>query len=788
MKIVIALGGNALGKNPEEQLSLVKKTAKTIVDLVEEGHKVVVSHGNGPQVGMINLAMDFSSEKGAGTPDMPFAECGAMSQGYIGYHLQQAIQNELTLRRMEQECITVVTQVLVDKKDKAFNNPTKPVGMFYSENEAKKIAKENGYIMKEDAGRGFRRVVPSPFPKEIIELETIESLVNEGKIVITCGGGGIPVIKERNRYKGIDAVIDKDNSSCRLAIDLNADMLMILTAVDKVCINYNKENEQALNEISLEDAKRYIKEGQFAKGSMLPKVEASIKFVEETGKKAVITSLLKAKEALLGENGTVINDENRINLGNQKRKKMVISSLMILMAITIFLGLVTYFLPEATFVDADIIDGSGIIRAKLYDILMAPILGFENIISLSLFLLVLGGFINLVLKNNVIQSWLKKFSQSLIGKELIFITITMTIFSVFGLFNFFEEMIIFYVIFGILAYLLKLDPLIGISMVLFGTGSGLLGSGINQLINGDFTILLDETIISSEIIIILSIIMWLGSLIISLYFILKYAEKLLNKQSLSRLSLDEENEFVEKFIVSDNQHFQKSSKKWPLFIICLSLIVLILGFIPWSNWNITFFNEWSSILTGESFGNWNYYDASLWLVLMAIIFGFVSQLNEKDMVKLFVDGTAKMLKTVLIISFAYGIIMLVQKTHLDNYLLYNFVKVMENYSLVVFVPLNYLLNIIMSVFNSDIYDILNATVPAVNSLVTDLNINKELIYVSAVSANGVVKLIMPTSLMLMSGITINDIEYSTWFKWAFKIVSCILIFSIIVLTMAAIIL
>ena len=323
MRIVIALGGNALGKTPEEQLDLVKKTAKKIVDLVGEGHDIVVSHGNGPRVGLINLAMDFSSEKGAGTPDMPFAECGAMSQGYIGYHLQQAIQNELTRRGMNKECVTVVTQVLVDKNDEAFANPTKPVGMFYSEKEAKKIAEENGYIMKEDAGRGFRRVVPSPFPKEIIELDTIESLVNQGKIVITCGGGGIPVVKSKNGYSGIDAVIDKDNSSCRLAIDLNADMLMILTAVDKVCINYNKENQKALKEMTIEEAQKYIEDEQFAKGSMLPKVEASIKFAEETGNPAVITSLLSAKEALQGKNGTVITSTKikRKEAVTQEKKK-----------------------------------------------------------------------------------------------------------------------------------------------------------------------------------------------------------------------------------------------------------------------------------------------------------------------------------------------------------------------------------------------------------------------------------------------------------------------------------
>src|SRR5574344_279873 len=307
MKIVIALGGNALGKTPEEQLELVKKTAKVIVDLVKDGNDVVVSHGNGPQVGMINLAMDFSASHDAGTPTMPFAECGAMSQGYIGYHLQQSIENELLSRNVSKKCVTVVTQVEVKKRDKAFKNPTKPVGMFYTKQEADKIAKEKGYIFVEDAGRGYRRVVPSPKPVKIVELKTIKTLMKEGNIVIACGGGGIPVTHSIKGYKGVDAVIDKDFSSARLAIDLKADMLLILTAIDKVCINFNKENCEELSRISYVDAKKYIKENQFAKGSMLPKIEACLMFVtDRRTKKALITSLLGAKEALDGKNGTVI--------------------------------------------------------------------------------------------------------------------------------------------------------------------------------------------------------------------------------------------------------------------------------------------------------------------------------------------------------------------------------------------------------------------------------------------------------------------------------------------------
>lgn len=305
-KIVIALGGNALGKTPEEQLKLVKKTAKNIVDLVEEGYDVVVTHGNGPQVGMINLALSYAHEE-IDTPDMPFAECGAMSQGYIGYHLQQSIQREVLKRNMRRSCITLITQVLVDAKDKAFNNPTKPIGNFYTKEEADAIAKERGYIFKEDAGRGYRRVVPSPTPVKIIEGKVIKDLLSKGNIVIAAGGGGVPVVKKWNSVRGVDAVIDKDKTSARLAVDLDADIFLILTAVDKVCINYKTENEQKLDVLTVKDAKNYMSTGEFKEGSMLPKVEACLDYLShKRNGQAIITSLDNAKEALLGKTGTMI--------------------------------------------------------------------------------------------------------------------------------------------------------------------------------------------------------------------------------------------------------------------------------------------------------------------------------------------------------------------------------------------------------------------------------------------------------------------------------------------------
>ena len=308
-RIVIALGGNALGNNPEEQLELVKNTAKAIVDLIKEGHEIMIGHGNGPQVGMINLAMEYASQEGANTPTMPFPECGAMSQGYIGYHLQQAIGNELKREGINKCCVTVVTQVVVDEHDPAFKNPTKPIGSFYTKEDAEKIEKEKGYTFVEDSGRGYRRVVASPKPVEIVESNVIEKIVATGNIVITVGGGGIPVIKSNNgELKGVPAVIDKDSSSAKLAQDLAADMLIILTAVEKVAINFNKPNQKNLSSMTLEECEKYISEGHFAKGSMLPKVEACKKFVDESPKNAVaiITSLEKAAEAIRGETGTTI--------------------------------------------------------------------------------------------------------------------------------------------------------------------------------------------------------------------------------------------------------------------------------------------------------------------------------------------------------------------------------------------------------------------------------------------------------------------------------------------------
>lgn len=306
-KIVIALGGNALGNTPEEQMDRLERVAKIIVKLIKDGNEIVLTHGNGPQVGQISLAMEYASTR-VDTPIMPFAECGSMSQGYIGYQLQQALQDELERQKIKKDCVTLITQVLVDASDPAFKNPTKPIGAFYDLEEAKKEEKEKGYTFMEDAGRGYRRVVASPKPIDIIEKKAIAKLIDSGIVVIACGGGGIPVIKndKHELLEGVDAVIDKDLSSALLAKLIDADKLLILTSIDKVYLNFGTDKEKGISKMTVDEAKNYIKTNEFAKGSMLPKVEACIEFVENSQKEAIISSLENAGIAFEDNIGTKI--------------------------------------------------------------------------------------------------------------------------------------------------------------------------------------------------------------------------------------------------------------------------------------------------------------------------------------------------------------------------------------------------------------------------------------------------------------------------------------------------
>ena len=310
-RIVIALGGNALGKNLPEQMAAVKKTAKAIVDLIQEGDEVVIAHGNGPQVGMIQNAM---AELVRSDPDRyipcPLSVCVAMSQGYIGYDLQNAIREEMLDRGIDLGVATVLTQVEVDPDDPAFQHPTKPIGSFLTKEEADQLVRERDYEVIEDAGRGYRRVVASPMPVSIIEIGTIRSLVETDHIVVACGGGGIPVFRtEGHHLKGAAAVIDKDFAAECLAEQLDADRLLILTAVEKVAIHFGKEDQKDLSEMSCEEAEQYLADGEFAPGSMQPKIEAAVRFARSgRGRKALITLLERAAEGIAGKTGTIIYD------------------------------------------------------------------------------------------------------------------------------------------------------------------------------------------------------------------------------------------------------------------------------------------------------------------------------------------------------------------------------------------------------------------------------------------------------------------------------------------------
>ncbi len=308
MKLTIALGGNAILQpgqegTAQEQFKNVLSTAEQIGQLVKDGHEVVITHGNGPQVGSILIQQDKARDS---VPAMPLDVCGSQTQGFIGYMLQNSLYNAFAELGLDRNVATVVTQVLVDKEDSAFDNPTKPVGPFYDKDHADKMMEEKNEDWIEDSGRGWRKVVPSPIPESIVESPIINDLVRNGEIVIASGGGGIPVVKEGDKINGVEAVIDKDRAGCLLAEEIESDIFLVLTDVSNAYINYGQEDEKAIGEISIEDMEEHIEKGHFGEGSMKPKVQAAVDFVKNGGQKAIITSIENVSEAVQGEAGTRI--------------------------------------------------------------------------------------------------------------------------------------------------------------------------------------------------------------------------------------------------------------------------------------------------------------------------------------------------------------------------------------------------------------------------------------------------------------------------------------------------
>ena len=793
-KIVIALGGNALGKTPQEQHDLIEKTVKHVVDLVEDGNQIVITHGNGPQVGMIYDSMQ--KEK------MPFAESGAMSQGYIGYQLQQTLKDELNNRGIEKSVVTVVTQVEVDPKDKAFKNPTKPIGEFLTKEEATKRAKKEKAVYKEDSGRGYRKVVASPMPKKILELNTIEKLVNDGTIVIACGGGGIPVVMtKKDGYEGIDAVIDKDRTSALLAKEINADELLILTAVDQVSLNFNKKNEKKLSKLSVSDARVAIRNEKFGEGSMLPKIEAACYFASKTGKKAIISSLEKARDAIDGKNGTLIYQDEVQEKSKKKRISFSLSAFTIILILIYLLAAATHILPAAQFDGKDIINGTGVVGATLSQALLAPIKGFGDAIDICVFVLILGSFLKIVNSTNAIETGIQVLIKKLHGHELILIPILMILFSIGGTtYGMLEETVGFYALLAAAMVAAGMDTIVSSAIVLLGAGSGVLGSTVNPFavgvaVDAAKSVLPAGTTINQGVIIGLGAILWITTLLISIIFVMSYAKKVIAKKGSTILSLQEvknmEATYGDEGIGKKNVQLS-GRQKLTLILFAFTFVIMIISFIPWEDFGVTLFADSKFIglswLVGCPLGQWYFQEATLWFLMMAIIIAIVNKMSEHEIVDKLVDGADDMVGVILIIALARGASVLMSQTYLDNYLIYNASKVLEMVPRIVFAPLNYIFHVGLSVLVPSSSGLATLSSPIMAPLAQKVGFSVETTIMEMVAANGFVNLFTPTCGAIMGGLALAKVEYTSWLKWVSKVLICIALANILILTIAMLIL
>ena len=793
-KIVIALGGNALGKTPQEQHDLIEKTVKHVVDLVEDGNQIVITHGNGPQVGMIYDSMQ--KEK------MPFAESGAMSQGYIGYQLQQTLKDELNNRGIEKSVVTVVTQVEVDPKDNAFKNPTKPIGEFLTKEEATKRAKKEKAVYKEDSGRGYRKVVASPMPKKILELNTIEKLVNDGTIVIACGGGGIPVVMtKKDGYEGIDAVIDKDRTSALLAKEINADELLILTAVDQVSLNFNKKNEEKLSKLSVSDARVAIRNEEFGEGSMLPKIEAACYFASKTGKKAIISSLEKARDAIDGKNGTLIYQDEVQEKSKKKRISFSLSAFTIILILIYLLAAATHLLPTASFDGDKIVNGSGVVGATLSQALLAPIKGFGDAIDICVFVLILGSFLKIVNSTNAIETGIQVLIKKLHGHELILIPILMILFSIGGTtYGMLEETVGFYALLAAAMVAAGMDTIVSSAIVLLGAGSGVLGSTVNPFavgvaVDAAKSVLPAGTTINQGVIIGLGAILWITTLLISIIFVMSYAKKVIAKKGSTILSLQEvknmEATYGDEGIGKKNVQLS-GRQKLTLILFAFTFVIMIISFIPWEDFGVTLFVDSKFIglswLVGCPLGQWYFQEATLWFLMMAIIIAIVNKMSEHEIVDKLVDGADDMVGVILIIALARGASVLMSQTYLDNYLIYNVSRVLEMLPKVIFAPLNYIFHVGLSVLVPSSSGLATLSSPIMASLAQKVGFSVETTIMEMVAANGFVNLFTPTCGAIMGGLALAKVEYTSWLKWVSKVLICIALANILILTIAMLIL
>lgn len=478
----------------------------------------------------------------------------------------------------------------------------------------------------------------------------------------------------------------------------------------------------------------------------------------------------------------------------KKKSKSMLSAFSIILILIFGLGILSHLLPDAQFVGEELVNGSGTVGASLADILMAPILGFESAVDVAIFVMVLGGFLAVINRTGALETGIKVLVQKLKGREIILIPILMLIFSIGGTtYGMLEETVGFYVLLAATMMAAGMDPLVGSAVVLLGAGSGVLGSTINPFATGAALSALPESVAANQgLVILIATFLWLTTLLISIIFVMRYASKVQKDKGSTFLSLREQKAAERKF-GSYSTKAEKEAKltlnqKITLVLFGLTFVIMIIGFIPWGEFGITFFDGFTGWLTGSALGNWWFYEAALWFLIMSVIIGMVNKLGEKGIVDAFVDGADDMVGVVLIVAIARGASVLMGVTHLDNYIIYNASEFLATLPEFIFVPLNYILHIVLSVLVPSSSGLASLSTPIVGALSSQLGYSTEVTVMTMVSANGLVNLITPTCGAIMGGLALARVEYSTWFKWALKVVLTIAVVNILVLTIFSLVL
>ena len=471
----------------------------------------------------------------------------------------------------------------------------------------------------------------------------------------------------------------------------------------------------------------------------------------------------------------------------KKEQKRMLSAFSIIMILIFILGFLSHMLPQAQFIKDEIIDGSGVVPAKISDILMAPILGFADAIDVCIFVIVLGGFLRIVAKTEALENGIKVLVQKLKGKETILIPILMFIFSIGGTtYGMLEETVGFYALLSATMVAAGMDTLVASAVVLLGAGSGVLGSTINPFaVGAAVSALPDGTEVNQGIIIALGVVLWLTTYAISTYFVMRYAKKVKKDKGSTFLSLQEQKEMEETYGEKNTKKTQLTKvQKTTLILFTLTFAIMIIGFIPWPDFNINFFEDITGLITGTPLGGWYFNESTLWFLLMSIIISLINGYKENEYIDTFIEGTKDMMSVVLIIAVARGASVLMQTTHLDNYIIFNASKALENTPAIVFGPLNYLLHVLLSVLVPSSSGLATLSTPIMGPLAANLGYSVETTIMTFVAANGLVNLITPTCGAIMGGLALAKVDYSTWVKWALKVIVTIAIVNIIIITIA----